>query len=92
LEGDLLATEVLQETADCLAIWLGGIIDLLEPDVIVVGGGLGHLMGTFFGYMRGQLDRWSIAPRANEIPIVGAVYGPVSGIAGAAALCLNPHE
>ncbi len=90
LEGDLLATEVLQEAAQYLAIWLGGIIDLLEPDVVVVGGGIGHLMASFFGYIRTQLERWSIAPHAHEIPIVSAMYGAVSGIAGAAALCLQP--
>ena len=88
LEGDAPATEVLQETADYLAIWLGNVIDLLEPDVIVVGGGLGHLMATFFGYIRAQLPKWSINPRCQEIPIVSAMYGAVSGIAGAAALCL----
>jgi glucokinase len=90
MEGDPMATEVLRETADLLSIWLGGIIDLLEPDVIVVGGGLGHLTASFFGYIREQLQRWSIAPRANEIPIVSAGYGAESGIAGAAALCIEP--
>jgi glucokinase len=90
LEGDPLASEVLRETADLLSIWLGGIIDLLEPDVIVVGGGLGHLTASFFGYIREQLQRWSIAPRAQEIPIVSANYGAESGIAGAAALCIEP--
>jgi glucokinase len=92
LEGDVLATEVLRETAEYLAIWLGGIIDLLEPEVFVIGGGLGHLMANFLSYMRAQLEHWSIAPRAHEIPIVSALYGAVSGIAGAAALCLNPNQ
>jgi glucokinase len=90
LEGDPLATEVLRDTADLLSIWLGGIIDLLEPDVIVIGGGLGQLTASFFGYIREQLQRWSIAPRAAEIPIVSAMYGAESGIAGAAALCMEP--
>jgi glucokinase len=88
LEGDALAIEVLEEVADYLAIWLGGIIDLLEPHVIVIGGGLGHLMASFFGRMRERLAVWSINPRSAEIPIVSAMYGAVSGIAGAAALCL----
>ncbi len=86
LAGDALAIEVLREVADLLAIWLGGIIDLLEPHVIVVGGGLGHLMASFFGHIREKLDTWSINPRSAEIPIVSATYGAASGIAGAAAL------
>jgi glucokinase len=90
MAGDPLATEVLQKTAELLSIWLGGIIDLLEPDVIVIGGGLGQLTASFFGHIRAQLARWSIAPHAQEIPIVSAMYGAESGIAGAAALCIEP--
>ena len=33
---DVLANEILHHAADALAIWLGGIVDLLEPEVIVV--------------------------------------------------------
>ena len=91
LDGDPVAVAVLQETLDLLAIWLGGIVDLLEPDVVVIGGGLASLMASFFGYLRTQLERWSINPRVHEMPIVSAMYGAVSGIAGAAALCLEPH-
>lgn len=84
--GDSLATTVLQETADLLTIWLGNVIDLLEPDVIVVGGGLGQLMASWFDYIRSQLPSWSINSRCQEIPLVGASYGEDSGIAGGAAL------
>ena len=89
LEGDPLATQILEETADSLAIWLGSIIDLLEPEVIVIGGGLGHLMANFLAHIRERLGTWSINPRSGEIPIVGAMYGAQSGIAGAAALCMQ---
>ncbi len=92
LEGDALAGEVLREVADYFAVWLGGIIDLLEPHVIVVGGGLGHLIANFFEHIREQLATWSINPRSAEIPIVSAMYGAVSGIAGAAALCLESDK
>jgi glucokinase len=84
--GDVLAQEVLEETADLLAVWLGNIIDLLEPDVLIFGGGLSALMSGFFGYIREQLPRYSINQRATEIPMVRAKYGADAGIAGAAAL------
>jgi glucokinase len=87
--GDKLAASILQETADLLAIWLGNIIDLLEPDVIIFGGGMGALMAEWFPYIREQLPRWSINTRCTEIPLVRARYGEDSGIAGAAALCLT---
>ena len=85
--GDVLAAETLRETADLLTVWLGSVIDLLEPDVIVIGGGAGELMSAFFDRIQVQLPRWSINQRCSEIPLLKARYGADAGIAGAAALC-----
>jgi len=87
--GDPLAAAILQDTADLLAIWLGNIVDLFEPDVIIFGGGMGELMSEWFGRIREQLSAWTINSRCKEIPFVRARYGEDSGIAGAAALCLS---
>jgi glucokinase len=85
--GDPLAAEVLQETADFLAIWAGNVIDLLEPDIFIFGGGLAQLMSGFFGRIREQLPKWCVNQRCAEMPMVLAKYGSDAGIAGAAALC-----
>ncbi len=85
--GDGLAADILRETADLLAVWLGNVIDLLEPDVIVIGGGAGELISAFFSRIQEQLPRWSINQRCGEIPLLKAKYGADAGIAGAAALC-----
>lgn len=86
--GDKLADEVLRETAERLAIFLGNIIELFEPDVIVIGGGAGRLMMSRVKQIRDALETWSINPRWREIPIVAAKYGAESAVAGAAALWL----
>lgn len=85
--GDPFATAVLRDTADLLAIWLGDVIDVLEPEVIIFGGGMGELFAEWTDHMRAQLPQWSINSRCREIPLVRARYGEDSGIAGAAALC-----
>jgi glucokinase len=85
--GDALAREILRETSQLLTIWLGTIVDILEPDVMVVGGGVAELMSVFFEEMRAGLSEWAINQRAGEIPLVLARYGSDAGIAGAAALC-----
>jgi len=89
-EGDAIACELLSETAFLLTVWLGNIVDLLEPDVIVVGGGVAELMSSFFPKIGADLPRWSENQRAGEIPLVLARYGADAGIAGAAALCMTP--
>jgi glucokinase len=87
-EGDLLATEILRETADILAVWFGNVVDLLEPDIIVVGGGISHLIAQWFDRIASQLPFWSVNARCGEIPFVEAKYRTDSGIVGAAALCV----
>jgi glucokinase len=85
--GDVLAREVLAETSHLLAIWLGNIIDLLDPDVVVMGGGVAAMLKPFFNVIKQTIPQWSVNPRSSEIPLVMAHYGPDAGIAGGAALC-----
>jgi glucokinase len=89
LAGDLLAKEVLQETATLLVVWLGNIVDLLEPDVIVIGGGVSSMLRPFLEEIRDQLPSWCVNSQCRDIPLVTAHYGADAGIAGGAALCLN---
>jgi glucokinase len=84
---DPVAQEVMRETLDLLAYWLGSIIDLLEPDAIVIGGGVSSLLAPHLDEIR---ERWRgacINPHPLDIPLVLAHYGEDAGIAGAAALC-----
>ena len=85
--GDPLAREVLEETVHLLTIWLGNIVDLLDPDVIVVGGGVAAMLRTFFEEIKRGMPEWCVNPRASEIPLLMAHYGADAGIAGGAALC-----
>lgn len=87
--GDPVATELLRETADLYAVWLGNVIDLLEPAVIVVGGGMGPLVAEWFDYIRQQLPSRSIVPGAECTPLRLARFGTDAGVIGAAALCMR---
>ena len=84
---DLFIREILQETVELLAAWLGNIVDLLDPDVIVMGGGVAAMLKPFFDEIKNRLPSWCVNPRAAEIPLLMAHYGADAGIAGAAALC-----
>jgi glucokinase len=86
--GDEIAASVLEEAANHLAIWLGNIIDLLEPGIIVMGGGTGRLMMRYKQHIRKALGQWAINPRQRKVRIVDARYGAESALVGAAALCI----
>jgi glucokinase len=85
--GDPLAREILLETVEVLTPWLGNIVDLLDPDVLVMGGGVAAMLRPFFDEIKKRLPGWCVNPRASEIPLLMAHYGADAGIAGGAALC-----
>jgi glucokinase len=85
--GDALATEILLETAELLAVWLGNTVDLLDPDVMILGGGAAALLRPFFEEIRRRMERHCVNSRYMEVLLAPAFYGADSGIAGGAALC-----
>jgi glucokinase len=87
--GDPLAKEILEQTLEYLAVWLGNTVDLLEPEVIILGGGAGEMLRPHFGEIQKRMKKWCINSRYLEIPLVPAHYGENAGIAGGAALCLS---
>jgi glucokinase len=84
---DPLAMEVVNETVTLLAYWLGNIIDLLEPDLIIMGGGVSTMLAPHLEELRAKWKGAVLNPWPEQIPLVLARYGEEAGIAGAAALC-----
>jgi glucokinase len=84
---DPIAKQTLQETVDLLSLWLSNIVDLLEPDAIIIGGGVAAMLDPFFGDLADRMAKYCIISRCHEIPLLKAHYGPDAGIAGGAALC-----
>jgi glucokinase len=84
--GDTLAKEVLCQAVELLSLWLGNMVDLLEPDVIIMGGGVSSILRPFFDEIRERLPACCVNSRCQEIPLLAACYGADSGIAGGAAL------
>jgi glucokinase len=87
--GDPLAKQVLQETVELLSLWLSNIVDLLEPDVVIIGGGVATVLSPFFSDIAAGLAKYCIISRCREIPLLKAHYGEDAGIVGGAALCLE---
>src|SRR5215471_18409615 len=84
--GDAVAREILLETVELLSLWLGNVVDLLEPDVVIMGGGVATMLSPFFDDIRDRLPRCCINTRCHEIPLLHAHYGADSGILGAASI------
>ena len=74
----------LDDLAGRLSAWLGGIVSLLDPEIIVIGGGVAQLGEPLFEKLRAMVPRHTVNPFAKAIPIVAAQLGANSGIIGAA--------
>jgi glucokinase len=86
-KGDRIAQQILTKTMEYLSCWLGNVIDLLEPEVIIVGGGVSLMLKPLLKELGKHLPRYCENQRAGETPLVPSHFGDAAGIAGAAALC-----
>lgn len=86
-KGDPVARDVLHQSVEYLSFWLGNIIDLLEPEVVVIGGGVSLMLKPFFKDLSKGLPLRCENQRSSEIPILPSQYGEDAGIAGGAAIC-----
>ncbi len=84
--GDPRAARFLEETGEMLGAWLGSVISLLDPDIIILGGGVSKIGEPLLRPIRQTAPRRTINPFAAQTPIVAAELGDDAGILGAAAL------
>ena len=93
LAGDALAKEVLRETAMFLAVWLGNIVDLLEPDVMILGGGAAvDAAPVLSPRYADQLQLWSCEfSMSRKFRSWRLNMAPMPAIAGARHAMPGPH-
>ena len=82
--GDKSAQECLTVYQDRLARSLSVVINLLDPDVIVLGGGLSNIVQLYAGLS--SLTEIYTFSDGLDTPIVRATHGDSSGVRGAAWL------
>ncbi|MBF0145368.1 MAG: ROK family protein [Magnetococcales bacterium] len=83
---DAFAQEIVVTQGMRLGLWLGGMVALFDPEMVVIGGGCANLGEPLFQAMRQTMIARTIHPKAQEIPVVPAQLGTASGVMGAASL------
>lgn len=78
----------LDEIAERLGAWLGGIMSLLDPGIIVLGGGVAGIGDPLFSRLRAIVPKRTVNPYASTTPIAPAQFGAEAGVVGAAAAVL----
>jgi len=91
-EGDKLALEIMDYTADCLATAFTSVTYLLQPEAIIVGGGVAGSGEILFEPLRRHLAERLSKYFAERIKIIPAVLGAKAGIIGCASLVFQNEK
>lgn len=83
--GDDYAVSVMQDTAGFLGTGLANLINILNPDMIVVSGGVTRAGAHLFDPLRREVRKRAFRPAAEACRIVSSELGGMAGVIGAAA-------
>jgi glucokinase len=83
--GDAAALEVIESAGEALGVSAGFLVNVLDPELVIVGGGLGLAGGPYWeAFIQATREHiWSAASR--DLPIVTAKLAEHAGVIGAAA-------
>ena len=84
--GDAFALEVFQRMGDYLGVGLANIINILNPEMIVIGGGVVNGWELFEKQMHRRIHDYAFRLPAANVKIVPAECGDDAGLLGAARL------
>ncbi len=84
--GNKKAQAVWQDMAEKLAIALSGLINVFNPQLIVIGGGLSNVGSVLFSSLRLALNRRVMKPHLKGLKILKSSLGDNCGLIGASVL------
>ncbi len=91
VEGDELALEVFRRMGVYLGIGLANLINIINPEMIVIGGGVVNAWDLFAKHMQREIAERAFPVPAAEVKVVPGESGDDAGLLGAAYLALNPN-
>lgn len=85
-KGDEIARDVLNETAKYLGIGLAGVVNLLNPEVVVIGGGIAEGGAGFIEAVSAEVKKYAFDCAVEKLRVVKAALGNDAGFIGAGLL------
>ncbi len=87
-KGDALGIRVVHETAEVLAAGLSGYVHLMNPEMIIIGGGLARAGEALLGPMREAVRRSALVRSVSPVTCIVSQLGRQAVAVGAATLGL----
>ena len=82
--GDERALDAIESAGRWLGVGIASIVNLLNPELVVIGGGFGEAFDLLIGPAREVLARDGVVPARDVVRIVPAELGSDAGLIGAA--------
>jgi glucokinase len=83
--GDLLACQVVNQVATCLGVGLANLVNIFNPQMVVIGGGVSRMGEMLLRPARKVVKEKAFKLPARTVRIVRSRLGYNAGILGAAA-------
>ena len=90
-QGDDIAREVVRDTARFLGAGIANLLNVFNPDVVVVAGGVTQAGPTLFEPLRAEVRRRAFKPAVDACRIVPGSLPGSAGVVGAVATFKQQH-
>jgi glucokinase len=92
LKGDDEAMQLVRRIGACLGAAIAGLVGLLNPSLVVIGGGVSRIGPLLFDAIEAEVMRRVMPASRQGLRIVPAALGDRSGVMGAIALAREHLE
>jgi glucokinase len=90
--GNRAAIEILTSAGEALGVSAAFLVNVLDPEIMVVGGGLGMAGGLYWDAFERSCREHIFADNSRNLPIVTAKLGTDAGLVGAAAIVFTQQH
>jgi len=87
--GDAIALEVVRETARYLGVGVANLVNLLNPEVVVICGGVTRAGDRLFAPLRREVAHRAFKPAVQATRIVPGALPGTAGVVGAAKVFID---
>jgi glucokinase len=89
--GDAVAREVVRDTARFLGAGLANLLNIFNPDRVVIAGGVTAAGDALFVPLKAEVRRRAFTPAVNAAEIVAGELPGTAGVVGAVASFKQQH-
>jgi len=87
--GDLAALEVFRRMGSYLGIGIASLVNVLDPELVVIGGGVAAGWDAFIEHIKREVQARAFSAVGKNVEVVPASCGDDAGILGAAYLAFK---